>query len=143
MTVLTPHDGEFEALRPGLLGEPAGRLAAARDAASALGAVIVLKGPGTVIAAPDAGAYIDIEGTAELGTAGSGDVLTGLLAGVLAGAWADGRRGEETLTRAAAAAVWLHGQAGRLAARQGPVVATDVATAIRPAIRAARFGQDA
>ncbi len=143
VTVLTPHDGEFEALRPGLLGGSRGRLAAAREAASELGAIVVLKGPGTVIAAPDADAYIDVEGTADLGTAGSGDVLTGLLAGVLAGAWAQGRRGEEAMAGAAAAAVWLHGRAGVVAARQGPVVATDIAAAVRSAVRSARFGQDA
>ncbi len=142
-TVLTPHDGEFEALRPGLLGGPAGRLAEALAAAAELGAVVVLKGPGTVIAGPDGMGYLDAEGTADLGTAGSGDVLTGLLAALLAGAWADGQRDPGALTRAAAAAVWLHGRAGRHAARQGPVTATDIAAAIPFAIRSARFGEDA
>jgi NAD(P)H-hydrate repair Nnr-like enzyme with NAD(P)H-hydrate dehydratase domain len=140
--VLTPHDGEFEGLRPGQLGGPAGRLAEVRSAAAELDAIVVLKGPGTVVASPDGTAFIDVEGTSDLATAGSGDVLTGLLAAVLAGAWAEGRRDEEGLTRAAAAAVWLHGRAGRHAARQGPVAATDIAAAVRSAVRAARFGED-
>jgi len=143
VTVLTPHEGEFEALRPGLLGGSAGRLAAASVAATELGAVVVLKGPGTVIAAPGGHAYVDVEGTSDLGAAGSGDVLSGLLAAVLAGAWSEGRRGEDAMARAAAAAVWLHGRAGQIAARQGPVAATDIAAAVRGAIRSARFGEDA
>jgi hydroxyethylthiazole kinase-like uncharacterized protein yjeF len=138
-TVLTPHDGEFERLQPGLLAS-LGRLDAARAAASALRAVIVLKGPGTVIVDPDGTAFIDTEGTADLGTAGSGDVLTGVVAAVLAGAWADGRRDPGSLTEATAAAVWLHGRAGRAAAVAAPVTATDVVAAVPAAIRAARFG---
>ena len=103
----------------------------------------MFKGPGTVVAAPGGHAYVDVEGTSDLGAAGSGDVLSGLLAAVLAGAWSEGRRGEDAMARAAAAAVWLHGRAGRIAARQGPVAATDIAAAVRAAIRSARFGEDA
>jgi hydroxyethylthiazole kinase-like uncharacterized protein yjeF len=139
-TVLTPHDGEFERLCPGLLAEADGRLDAARAAAGRLGAVVLLKGPGTVVAAPDGSTYVDTEGTADLGVAGSGDVLTGLLTGVLAGAWAAGRRSLDELTQATAAAVWLHGRAGRIAAQAGPVVAPGIADAVGAAVRAARFG---
>lgn len=138
VTVLTPHQGEFERLQPGLLASSPGRLAAARAASSRLCAVVVLKGPGTVIAAPSGEAYIDTEGTADLGTAGSGDVLTGILAGVLAGAWADGHRDLTSLTDAVAAGVWLHGRAGRIAAVGGPVTAPDIADSVTAAIRAAR-----
>lgn len=141
-TVLTPHEGEFERIQPGLLATR-GRLDAARAAASALGAVIVLKGPGTVIVDPDGTAFIDIEGTADLGTAGSGDVLTGVVAAVLAGAWADGRREAAALTEATAAAVWLHGRAGREASSSAPVTATGIADAVPAAVRAARSGGDA
>ncbi len=138
ITVITPHEGEFERVFPGLLA--AGRLSAALAAAAQLGAVVVLKGPGTIIAAPSGDAFIDTEGTADLATAGSGDVLSGLIGAILAAAWARGQRSEAELTEAAAAAVWLHGAAGRIAARQGPITATDIADCIRPAIQAARLG---
>jgi len=142
-TVVTPHDGEFERLFPGLLASADGRLRAALQAAAELGAVVVLKGPGTVVASPGGHTYIDTEGTADLGTAGSGDVLSGLAGAVLAGAWAAGRRSIDELTQATAAAVWLHGAAGRIAATRGPVVATDIADEVPAAIRLARFGPEA
>ena len=140
-TVLTPHDGEFERLQPGLLAAH-GRLDAARAAASALHSIIVLKGPGTVIVDPEGTAFVDTEGPADLGTAGSGDVLTGVVAAVLAGAWSDGCRDAATFTEATAAAVWLHGRAGREAGITAPVTATDIAAAVPAAIRAARSGDD-
>ena len=140
VTVLTPHDGEFDRMLPGLLSGSSGRVAAALSAARDLGATIVLKGPGTVIASPDGNVVVDTEGTAELATAGSGDVLSGVLGGLLAGAWADGRRGPDDLLLATAAGVWLHGRAGRLAATTAPVTATDISAAVPAAIRAARFG---
>jgi hydroxyethylthiazole kinase-like uncharacterized protein yjeF len=142
VTVLTPHDGEFERMRPGLLGRARGRSEAALTAAAELDAVIVLKGPGTVIAMPEAVPFIDTEGTADLSTAGSGDVLTGIIAGVLAGAWAHGHRDTAAFHEATAAAVWLHGRAGRIAGVDGPVTATAIADAIPAAIGSARFGDD-
>lgn len=138
-TVLTPHDGEFERLRPGMLAS-LGRLDAARDAAAALHATIVLKGPGTVVVGQEGTAFVDTEGTADLSTAGSGDVLAGVVAAVLATAWSDGRRDAAELTAATAAAVWLHGRAGRTAAITAPVTATDIVGAVPAAIRAARSG---
>lgn len=138
VTVLTPHEGEFERLRPGLLTGSPGRLAAAVAASSELAAVIVLKGPGTVIATPRGSVWIDTEGTADLGTAGSGDVLTGLVAAMMAGAWTDGVRDPELLAEAVAAGVWLHGRAGRLAGRGGPATATDIAAAVAEAIASVR-----
>jgi ADP-dependent NAD(P)H-hydrate dehydratase / NAD(P)H-hydrate epimerase len=140
VTVLTPHEGEFERLAPGLLASSGSRLAAARSAAVDRGAVVVLKGPGTVIAGPGGEAFIDVEGTADLGTAGSGDVLTGLVGAVLAGAWASGCRDPSGLVEAVAAAVWLHGRAGSLAGHDAPVTATDIAASVPAAIRSARFG---
>ena len=142
-TVLTPHEGEFERIWPGLLASSTGRLEAATKAAQDVAAIVVLKGPGTVVAAPDGSAFVDTEGTSDLGTAGSGDVLTGLVAGLLAGAWADGRRAMDDALEAVASAVWLHGRAGRIAAHGGPVVATDLIDALPEAIRVARFGDDA
>lgn len=138
ITVLTPHEGEFERLQPGLLARSSGRLEAALAASSELAAVIVLKGPGTVIASPHGSAWIDTEGTADLGTAGSGDVLTGLVAAMLAGAWTDGVRDGELLAEAAAAGVWLHGRAGRHAGHGRPVAATDIAAAVPEAIASVR-----
>lgn len=135
-TVLTPHEGEFARLFPGLLDQ--GRWAAAREAARRSGAVIVLKGPGTIIAGPTGVACVDGAGTAALATAGSGDVLTGTIAAVLAGAWRRGQRGPQDVVDAVAAAVWLHGTAGRLA--PGPATSVDIAAAIAASVRFARFG---
>ncbi len=140
-TVLTPHEGEFDRLAPGLLAQQSSRLSAARRAAADLGAVVVLKGAGTVVATPSGWAAVDTEGTADLGTAGTGDVLMGLVAAILAGAWARGERDSSRLGEAVAAAVWLHGRAGQLAARSGPVTAMDVDEAVPAAVRAARFGE--
>ena len=123
--VLTPHDGEFAKLFGGP-GED--RLAAARDAAARTGAVVVLKGASTVIAAADGQAAINTHATDALATAGSGDTLAGVVGAMLA-------QGLEPF-EAAAAAVWLHGDAGR---RGGPgLIAEDLARHLPAALDAAR-----
>jgi len=144
-TVLTPHEGEFAALGYTLgEGPDEDRLGSARRAARELGAVVVLKGPGTVIAAPSGTAYIDSWGTPDLGTAGSGDVLSGVMGALLAGACARGDIDDEMAARTAAAAVGLHGLAGRLAARDGrPVTAPDIIATLPEAIGLVRRGGEA
>ncbi len=141
ITVLTPHEGEFTGLGFELArGAQSDRRAAAAHAAATLGSVVVLKGPGTITAAPSGVTYIDVCGGAELGTAGSGDVLSGFMGAMVASVSAQRRQlNLDQTAEIAAAAVAVHGQAGALAARQGaPVTARDILSSLPGAIAEVR-----
>jgi NAD(P)H-hydrate epimerase len=123
--VLTPHDGEFSAL----CGSPPGpdRFDAARDLARRTGAVVLLKGPATLVADPDGTVLVVTAGDPRLATAGTGDVLTGILGALLAQGAAP--------FEAAACAAHLHGRSGALAWRHG-LVASDLVDHLPAALNA-------
>ena len=122
-TVITPHDGEFSLLAgqvPGL-----DRVAAARTLAADLDVVVLLKGPATVVASPKGDVLVVDHGDERLATAGSGDVLAGMIGALLAA-------GVDP-ARAAAAAAWLHADAARRGPRRG-LLAGDIIDLIPSAL---------
>ncbi|WP_194422144.1 NAD(P)H-hydrate dehydratase [Microbacterium abyssi] len=135
--VVTPHAGEFARLRERMSLSPEGggdRAADAAEVAAALAAVVLLKGAPTIIAAPD-GSVRSVTGAPSwLATAGTGDVLAGMLGALIAS------NPESSLADVAASAAWLHGHAAAMAsgvqdgAPGHPIVALDLARAIPAAI---------
>jgi NAD(P)H-hydrate epimerase len=130
-TVLTPHEGELaRLLRTETDAVRAQRLSSVRQAATTSGAIVVLKGDDTIVATPDGAVGVNRGGAAALATAGTGDVLSGVIAAYLA-------KGMDPFA-AACAAVLVHAHAGRVAARHiGPegVIASDVIDALPVALR--------
>ncbi|MGU3431704.1 NAD(P)H-hydrate dehydratase [Actinomycetes bacterium M1A6_2h] len=130
-TVLTPHAGEFERLTG---SSPApDRISAARQLAAEWDVTVLLKGRATVIADPDGQVSVNDAGSSWASTAGSGDVLSGMLGALLAA-------GMQPRT-AAAAAARAHAVAARLAASGAPVSAGPLLQAVRPAIRSLRHNR--
>ena len=126
-TVLTPHSGELGRL----LGEEATwvdahRLEALGRAVERFGCIVLLKGPDTLIGAPGEGVWVVGDNVPWLATAGTGDVLTGIVAAFLA-------KGLDARTAAAAGAV-VHRRAARLSGKQAGLVASDVAEALPAAL---------
>lgn len=133
--VLTPHAGELATLLTAR-GEEVARDAVGQDprrwaarAAEVTGATVLLKGATTVVVAPDGETYAQADGTPWLATAGSGDVLAGVLGALLAGL------PEVPVARVAALAALVHGRAGRLASDGAPIVASDIVAALPASIR--------
>jgi len=146
--VVTPHDGELKEVRiplglgvDDIEGDPLSerlergfdeRLLVVRETAVALGGVVLLKGAVTLVASPTGWWTAVRAGTPWLATAGTGDVLAGVIGALAAAAAAEGPIDAEDLARVAATGAWLHGHAGRLAARSidgpgRPITALDVA----------------
>ncbi len=126
--VLTPHDGEYVRLTGGDPGPD--RIAASRALASASGAVALLKGPTTAVAHSDGRVRLALAGTTALATAGSGDVLSGVIGALLA-------RGVDPL-EAAALGAHVHGRAGGLGRGEGTVAGDlpDLVATVLAALRA-------
>lgn len=139
--IVTPHARELARLREalGLAPDAAegdeARERAAAETADALQGVVLSKGAVTIVAAPGGWVRRVATGTPWLATAGTGDVLGGVLGAVVAGASAAGRTSLDDLAACAATAAWLHGAAGTVAAASrggagGPITALDVAEAL-------------
>ena len=135
--ILTPHPGEMLRLIGADKAALAGRVAAARDFATAHKLILVLKGSRSIVAAPDGRVFVNATGNAGLGTAGAGDTLTGLISGFLAQAYAT-LKGRADALAATIAALYVGGLAGDFAAKKlgmRTMVASDIREHFSDAIR--------
>jgi NAD(P)H-hydrate epimerase len=140
--ILTPHDGEYRVLTGREVGDD--RLEAARSLASATRCVVLLKGAATVVAGPDGRAAIVANGGSELATAGTGDVLCGVIAALCARmhhlAGAHDEVAHDVVATVASAA-WIHAAAGRAAALGPSTIASDVVAALPSTLERLRRGE--
>jgi hydroxyethylthiazole kinase-like uncharacterized protein yjeF len=147
--VLTPHAGELAALLarygagPGRSGVADATLAAVRQAATLTGATVLLKGATTLVATPAGAVFSQAEATPWMATAGSGDVLAGVLGSLLAQLSSDGEAfaahgivASDRWAAIAAIAASLHGRAGKAGSAGGPVTASAIAQAVPEVMRA-------
>lgn len=125
-TILTPHPGEFKRLFPDLTSETGDRFTMAQTAAQKSQCIILLKGARTVVANPDGNLWVNPASTAALARGGSGDVLTGILGGLMAQVTTRGR----AVNTIVPAAVWWHAQAAIAAARENTELGVDASTLI-------------
>ncbi|MCJ8279717.1 MAG: NAD(P)H-hydrate dehydratase [Rivularia sp. ALOHA_DT_140] len=123
-TILTPHSGEFQQLFPNIKHFSQNRVSAVREAAKQSGAIVLLKGSRTAIANPQGCVWINPQSTPALARGGSGDILTGLLGGLMAQAVSRNLSVEKMVATAA----WWHAQAGILAAQERTELGVDAFT---------------
>jgi NAD(P)H-hydrate epimerase len=121
-TILTPHTGEFQRLFPQFADAPP--ITATQQAAQALHSVVVRKGACTTIASPNGQIWVNTESTPALARGGSGDVLTGVMGGLMAQAVRQGQSQESAVLEA----VWWHSQAGCWAADHHTVMGVNAET---------------
>ena len=134
-TILTPHPGEFSRLFPKIHNGKQDRIKAVKEAAQQSGAIILLKGAKTAIASPQGDIWINPESTPALARGGSGDVLTGLMGGLLAQATSREIKPDVV----AAIAAWWHSQAGILAAQERTQLGVDAFTLTQYLIKVVSF----
>lgn len=123
-TILTPHFGEFKRLFPDLANSSSNRIMEVAEAAKQSGAIVLLKGARTAIASPTGSLWLVAESTPALARGGSGDVLTGLIGGLVA----QTETSENSLAASVATGAWWHAQAGILAAKERTELGVDAFT---------------